>query len=451
MAIRNVILGAVLLALSLIGNAHAASYYISTSGDDTNNGTSPGAPWRSPSRGQGVRLNGAASAGSTTLSVRDTAGFLPSGSVRLNGALYNYSSKTDTSFSLDSGLVGDANDSDIIQDGTILGGTGFQPGDVINLTGTFNNEQLRFKASGTNSSNIIYQSAPGQRAFFNIVNRPGTSKGVIWNDGEGASTKSEFVTFSGIDVKIDQNGTGGGPAIGLSGANSITFDDMDIHATGSLGDGSIAFRNVKGSSNMVLNSVLRSRFAEGVRGDISGSTIVRNTVIWDSDVGLGQINGGTIDARNLTIIGGPASQLWAAHTENSTIMLNDSIIVGQPTGVWNLTRTALNSNAGATVSGDHNLFFDLSDDNYYGGNWSPGANDQPGANGQPGVDPEFVNMGLDDFSRGQDNWLRFLSSSPAAFASSTGSFIGAKDLVPEPGSFMLLVAAGVGAMARRRR
>jgi len=432
-----------IMAITLMcGGNHvwATNYYVSDSGDDANNGLTAGTAWASPSRGQGVRLNGSHAAGETTINVRDTNGFLSSGSIKLGGSTYSYSSKTATSFSLDSGLGASLGDSTIIQDNSILGGNGFSPGDTIHLNGTFS-EPLRFKASGSSGNNITYTSAAGQRAQIRIINRTGSSKGAIWNDGEGASTKSEYVTFDGFDVLVDQNGTGGGPAAGLSGANSITFNDMSLTATGSKGDGSIAFRNVKGSGNAITNSRLRSKYAEGVRGDISGSTTISNSVIWDTRIGLGQINGGTIAADNITIVGGPSSDLWAVHTEGSTVTIDDSIVTGHPTGVWNLSRAALNANASATTGGDYNFLFNLSDNNYYDSDWLAGANDTTG------VDAQF----LQTTDQSHPHYLRYDKSSPAATAGSGGSWVGAYAPIPEPSSVVLLAVAGITLLGYRRR
>ena len=445
------------LVVCLIGASAAVGveYWISPTGDDDAGDGTMGNPWRSPSRGAGLRAAGAAGIGAMAIEVRNTEGFLHTGGnlkigtntvaySSIDRVLNNPNDENDLSevngtvFNLAAPLSFEVNLDDLINDADILGGNGFQPGDIINLRGgTYEQDTLRLKASGSNlGGDITYRSAPGELAFLNNANRhKDTTRGGIWNDGEGVDTKTEFVRLENFRVKMDQNFGCNSCSSGviLKGSNSITIDGMNIESTGSTGDQTRAVHVVKGSSVAIQNSILRSKFTDGLRHDLTGSTSISDTVIWGSELGINVQNqssptgGPTVTANNVTIFGGLTveSDLWAANVGSgeSTLTITDSIISGHPDPIFVGLRPALNLESfPATGTSDFTLFHNIGNNNYYGPAWGLlGADDMPGANGQPGVDPQFIETVDTD----SPNWLRFLETSPAATASSTGSYVGA--------------------------
>ncbi len=440
-----VVLAAVLLC---VNGAHATQYYISPTGNDAGAGTLAD-PWASPSRGASFRANGTSGIGATTIGARNTQGFLPSGNLNIPGlGMVAYSSKNATGFTLANPLSFAVPNDQVIHDNDILGGVGFQPGDIVTLRGgTYANQTLRLKNSGTNSDPITYNAFPGEVPFLNWVNQSGL-RGVVWNDGEGASTKTEFVVVDGLSVRVDQNGTGGGAGLILNGANSMTARNMIIEASGSAGDGSKAVHIVKGTGNSIESSKLRSRFSEAVRGDVSGSNSVNDTIIWDSRIGLSPIGGAvTITADHITFFGGGSSNLWAGSVEGGTLSITNSLISGHPS-TNNANRPAFNANPAANASGDYNFFHNLSDNNYYDDpDWVAGLNDTPGANGLPGVDPQFI----ETIDMSSPDYLRFTFGSPAAFAGLGGTYVGAIPPIPEPASLLVMSLAGVMVLTSRKR
>jgi len=470
MAMRKT-LGAAALVASLSGSAWAADYYIDAAiGNDANPGTAA-QPWKSLSRGQDVRSNGFTGSGVNTVFVRDTSGFLPSGSINIGGDVYSYSSITPTSFVLDSPTTAAYGDSTIISD---TGFVGFQPGDTIKLSGTFSQETLRYATSGGAGNPITYTSAnPNNRALISLINYapPGTEAAAVWNDGESGRPNGSNTLFDGFDIFVDQNGQGKKPGIQASGANNVDLENMRINVSGSNGgtSGGSGVRYVHSNGNDINKSQLRSRFDNAVEAQFAGgsktsSVNVTNTLVWDSRIGLTGLGGSTVDAEHITFVGGNGtggvSDLWAAHSEG-TVTLDNSIVFDDPKGTNNESIGALNAGGSNAGSGDYNVIFPVDADPgngnpviFYGGNWTPGANDvtgtDPGLLGLAGPDAtNRIPGGM--FPTDADPLFAMIdNNSFAATAGPGGGYVGWMPPIPEPGVGMLLLGGAVMAFRRRR-
>ena len=423
---RLMMLAAVASLACWVAGAGAMEYFISPTGNDAGAGTEAD-PWASPSRGGSMRANGLSGNGSSAVVVRDTSGFLDSGNLKIGGNTVAYTSKTNTQFNLAAPLTFDVNNDAVIHDADLLGGNGYQPGDIITLRGgTYLNQRLRIKTSGTGQDPITYRGFAGEDPLIEIVNfAPNSGKGAIWNDGEGASTKTEFVVIDNIDVRMDQNGFGGGPCVAFTGVNASTVKNSHLVASGSLGDGSQGIGMYKTSSIEVDNCVVRSRFERAIGLGLSGIVDVTNTVIYDSKHAMINTNG-VLNGDHLTIIGAATLgvHLEASGAVNNSIVVDTGAALSRGTGEYNLLHNNTTN---------------------YGGSWAGSMAYDTLA------DPEFLVTGFDPVSMADPNWLRFDITSPAATAGEGGTYVGAYPPIPEPATMSLVLVGAVACLIRRKR
>ena len=430
-------LSTIVLAVLDLGTApaFAADYFIDpVSGDDNNSGTSVADAWASPSRGASMRSIGDHSGGDTILNVRDTSGFLSSGSLNVAGiGNVAYDSKTATSFNISGGLSGTLNDNTLIHDGSILGGTGFGSGDTVNLGGgVFINQHIRMKASGVHYKGSAFN---GRTMFRNINYSPSPfigPMGAVWHDGEKGVNTAAGNTLSGVDIKVDNNLGGSLAPIELNNVDNFTMRDVQVRVTGypSSGTGNNAVRSNFSTGVVVEDSIFSSKYGDGWRQDNSSTTTIRDSIFFDSTSGITAGNG-TITADNITIFSGGgqggAVGSSAAITEccaAGKVTLTDSLIVDHPNHAS--SGSALNDYGAGSVAeaGDYRVF--VSVPSAYG-NWTPGANDvelfstEAADFGFISIDPM---RDSDGFVRNND-FLRALRSSAANTSGISGDYLGA--------------------------
>ena len=404
---------AVLMGVVVIGlTAYGTEYWVSPTGDDSNPGTFV-LPWASPSRGASARVNGYHAPGSMTLAIRDASGFLASGTLNVAGlGSVTYTSiANEKTFQLASGLSSGVNDDTIVHDGDILGGNGFQPGDIITLRGgTYSQKRLRLKASGTTGNPITYRSYAGESPYLYIANLQVGGQnvgGVVWTDGSEQSVKTEYVVIEGLQVKADQNfGAGQGHAVVMGAANAVTFRNMHITSTGSGGDLGYGIFAYKCYPLIVTNCTIWSKYERAIGLAGGGTVQIDNSVIGGAKYGL--LNtAGTIAANHVTIVEMPN---LAYHCEAAGTLRN-SIVIGC---------------AGTVLSRGSGDYIDVfnSGATPYSGTWNGGSGAGPN---DISLDPEFMLGGFaqDDPNRFDPTWLRYPWSSPAAEAGEDGTYLGA--------------------------
>ena len=438
MKMRSLLI-AVLALVLVCSTVRAADYYISTTGNDVTGDGSLANPWASPSRGASARVNGAHAAGVGVVDVRDTEGFLASGNINITGVgTVAYTSKTSNSFTLAAPLPAAASDGWGLHDGDIMGGSGLQPGDnVILRGGTYSQNRLRLRNSGASGSPITYKAYAGEAPMLQIINLAINGTGVLWTDSE-ATQKTEYITIDGLAFQADQNGIGAekSSAAILNGLNSTLITNSKFYASGSAGDSGYGMKAVKCSSLEISHSTFWSTNEAAFRPFIGGSYTLHHSVLGGNKYGIiNNYSAVPLDMYNLTIIAIPNLNV---HIEGDPgtwpTFIKDSIIVDS---------AALACNDG---QGDYNNVWNNVTN--YGANWDgPSTNDIS-------QDPNFI---VDDFVHWSDvnqsdpNWLRYDWSDAQATASSTGSWIGAFEPVPEPATLALLLISGLGAALLRRK
>ena len=438
----RIVAAALVVVFCAAVTVQATEYYISPTGNDAGSGTLF-SPWQSPSRGAALRAQ-AAAASQTYIDVGDAEGFLPSGNLRLTvGTAVQtiaYTSRTENSFNLAAPLSGAVANDTVMQDADILGGVGFQGGDVITFRGgTWTNQRLRLKNGGTSGNPITYRGMPGEDAYLQWIND--TVAGVpawygVYTDNNGEQVqKIENITFENMRLKNDQNGAGNeaGSVFALGALNNSIFRDLDVTATGSAGDAGMAFRTTKCVNMEIYDSVLWSSFSHAIYFRYGYDLNIHHTVIGGTKYGITNNDGASVTADHLTLIDIPN---LAVHFEESewegtsgpvrSSLTNSILYYNDSSGVLN----TLNKG-----SGDYNNIYNSADpysnvvpptDFHWNASTTHGTDGVPGANDYY-TDPGFIisEFNKTDPNRFDPTWLRFLASSPAATASDTGSWIGA--------------------------
>ena len=468
------LLAAALAALlCAAATAPAADYYISTTGNDSTGDGSFGNPWASPSRGAAVMLTGDHATADTQLLVRDTAGFLPSGNLKLHkrreygGDLLTtvaYSSKTDTSFNLVGTLGMDLLAASYgggvhVHDSDILGGDGLEPGDnVILRGGTYANQRIRLGAEWY-SSPLTYKSYTGEQAKLTMtdlqLNGPnaGWARGVVYTESQdwnevAPHTYTEGVVIDGLELVADQNNASANSTVIDFRANwGLRITNTDITALGSAAADGWGFYSWRSRFLTIDNSTIWARHGGGVYMD---------GIVEDGADGQGELD------ISYTVLGGPLAGNGSGYTAETAIkraatgidieadhltivgFVNNSVDMvpyvpvavppdpapGVPTG-WIKNSIIIDASNPALYqgSGDYNDIYNAA--TAYGAGWNGGGG--AGAN-DLAVDPSFLisGFGQEDANRFDPNWLRYYNTSALATAGEGGTYLGAFAPIAEP-------------------
>ena len=410
----------VLASLACVSGA--ATYWVAPDGDDTTDGTSPGSAWASPSRGTATKVvEPNYTAGATTLNVASTEGFLDIGNITVAGQTRAYTKKTPKSFLLAEAFSKDIPNNAHVFDADILGGNGFEPGDVITLRGgTYVNKPLNFYKSGAPGKPITYQSAPGERAIL-VSEDPNISP--VRHLGSSRSATTVEIVLKNLVVRNATEGHHGAPGMQLGGLDNVLVEGCDVDVSGWDRNGDNHGIRIYNSNGITIsNCRLRAKWASALSVMKSSGILLKDSIIYESFNGV-EVHGASIPGHlkvdhctfyhmNRYSAAGAAAP--------GTIEVTNSIITETP----HYIAPALTGNG----TGNYNTLWHNAQN--YGKirdkGWNGTTPSSPGKN-DINTDPKFISL-----NPASPCFLRIPKDSPAATAGKDGTYMGAFAPVDRP-------------------